>query len=285
MSKGFRQLAMVLAAVALLIASILLGLRQEPGAVAAAPPAPTPLAPAAPGQAAAEEPAAAPAEVAQVWSVAEVSQSPALVAAMGLALDQCRNLRVDFATGKADAASGSDLLVGGRATTCDDLFSAYAGKMAELLAPLRQSADPLQRGYFYDGRYSDLANEAYLRFVATDDPAIGAQRAAYEKKTDAHFEDVLKDADTCSLDSMIRLFLSQKLTSARYNTQESRFFTASILAALEAENAAIQKNLQMQGAGLPAARTEEVKKAVFGAMTRCGTGNFATAIAPYFSKG
>lgn len=285
MSKGFRQLAMVVAVITLLIASILLGVRQEPGAVAAAPPAPTPLAPAAPGQAAAEDPAAEPAQVPQVWSVAEVSQSPKLVAEMGLALDRCRDLRIEFARGKADLASGSDLLVGGKATTCDDLFSAYAGKMAELLAPLRRSADPVQRGYFYDGRYSDLANGASLRFVATEDPAIAAQRAAYEKKTDEHFEEVLKDADNCSLDSMIRLFLSQKLSSARYNNQEARFFTASILAALEAEDAAIKNYLQTQGAGLTPAKSEEIKMAVFGAMMRCGTGNFATAIAPYFSKG
>lgn len=282
MSKGVRQAALGVVVLALLIVSILLGLRQQQAGSA---PAVADQSPAAAASAATAQPGAQPTRTPPVWTVAEVARSPKLAAEMGLAIDRCRDLRVDFATGKADRASGSALLVGGKATNCDELFDAYEGQMAQLLAPLRRSADPVQRGYFYDGRYSDLAKESHLRHVVIDDPAIAAQRAGFLKKTDEHFEEVLKDVYNCSLDSMIRAYLSQKIASPRYNTQEARFFTASILAALGAENAAIKNNLQTQGAGLTPAKSEEIKMAVFGAMMRCGTGNFATAIAPYFSKG
>jgi hypothetical protein len=282
MSKGVRQAALGFLALALLIASILLGLREQPAtftpAVAELAPAPTP-------SAAGAEPGAQPTQTPPVWTIAEVVRSPKLVAEMGLAIDRCRDLRVDFATGKADRASGSDLLVGGKATSCEALFDAYDGQMAQLLAPLRRSEDPVQRGYFFDGRYNDLTADHHLLFVATDDPAIAAQQADYFKKTDEHFEEVLKDADNCVLDSMVRLSLSHRLASPRYNTPEAKFFVAYILVVLSYENAAIVDNMQRLGKGLAQARLDEIKMAVFGAMMRCGTGNFAAAIAPYFSKG
>ena len=282
MSKGVRQAALGFLALALLIASILLGPREQPATFT---PAVADLAPAGTASAASVESGAQPTQTPTVWTIAEVVRSPKLVAEMGLAIDRCRDLRVDFATGMADRASGSDLLVGGKATTCEALFDAYDGRLAQLLAPLRQSPDPVQRGYFFDGRYNDLTADHHLLFVATDDPAIAAQQADYLKKTDEHFEEVLKDADNCSLDSMVRLSLSHRLASPRYNTPEAKFFIAYILVVLSYENAAIVDNMQRLGKGLAQARLDEIKMAVFGAMMRCGTGNFAAAIAPYFSKG
>lgn len=280
MSRGFRWAALGAAALVLLSGVILLGAKPEPAAVATVVTAPAPAA-----SAARAEPTAQPAKASQLWSVAEVVRSPKLVAEMGVAIDRCRDLRVDFATGKADRGSGSDLLVGGKSTSCDELFDTYVGQLAELLAPLRHSADPVQRGYFLDGRYNDLTFEHGLLFVAPDDPVAVAKQGDYFKKTDEHFAEVLKDADSCSLDSMVRLHLSHRLTSPRYNTPEARFFIAYILVALSYENAAIVDNMRRLGAGLDAARAEEMKVAVFMVMRTCGPGHFAAALAPYFSKG
>lgn len=283
MAIGFRRAALGLVVLGLLMASILLlRPRQEAASltpsVAAPPPTVTVTA-------ASAEPGSQPTKAPPVWAVAQVVRSPKLVAEMGVAIDRCRDLRVDFATGKADRASGSDLLVGGKATTCDALFDAYGGRLAELLAPLRRSPDPVQRGYFLDGRYSDLTADHHLLYVVTDDPAIAARQADYFKKTDEHFAEVLKDADSCSLDSMVRMNLSHRLTSPRYNTPEARFFIAYILVAMYYENAAIVDNMRRLGAGLDPARAEEMKVAVFMVMRTCGPGHFAAALAPYFSKG
>lgn len=280
MSKGFWLAALGAATLVLLAGVILLGSKPEPAGVAtvatAAPPA---------ASAARAEPTAQPPKSSRLWSVAEVVRSPKLVAEMGVAIDRCRDLRVDFAIGKAERASGSDLLVGGKATTCDELFDAYNGKLTELLAPLRQSADPVLRGYFLDGRYNDLSFEHHLLFVAPDDPVAVAKQGDYFKKTDEHFAEVLRDADSCSLESMVRLNLSHRLTSPRYNTPEARFFVAYILVALHYESAAIVDNMRRLGAGLDPTRTEEMKVAVFMVMRTCGPGHFAAALAPYFSKG
>ncbi|MCU0762782.1 MAG: hypothetical protein MUF76_07350 [Hydrogenophaga sp.] len=282
MSTGVRRMALGAAALALVVGAILLGSWQEQPAVAPVVAAP---APAATASLAGVAQSARPASASNLWRVAEVVQSPKLATEMGVAIDRCRDLRVDFATGNADRASGSDLLVGGKATTCDELFDAYTGKLAELLAPLRHSADPVQRGYFLDGRYNDLSFDHHLLFVAPDDPVAVAKQGDYFKKTDEHFAEVLRDADSCSLDSMVRLHLSHRLTSPRYNTPEARFFIAYILVALNYENAVIVDHMRRLSAGLDPARAEEIKVAVFMAMRTCGPGHFAAALAPYFSKG
>lgn len=161
-------------------------------------------------------------------SVETVATTPALAKELAQAVQNCRHSRIaDSITGRP---AGQDPFNGmGTTTTCQELFDRYGDRMDEALYHLKSSPDPVMRGYYYDANYDVLTDKALplQGVLAQDSPA----RQAYERLTDAHFEDVARDIDHCSPDSVARMHLSQKLTSAKYANPAVSYFTSRVLMA------------------------------------------------------
>ena len=207
----------------------------------------------------------------RVWEIADVHKSRPLVVEFGTAIEQCRRLRLDLASGAAQGGS-TDLSIGGRSTSCDEVFNAYAGEMGHLLAPLRKSTDPVERGYYFDGQYNDLADDYELSLL--NDPAIADRKSEHLTKTDELFLEVLQDAKSCDVETLVRLFLNQKLTSPRFDTAEVRFFVAYALVVHDYMDKGLVSYMQMAGNLLPADRREAIKLMVFDATKTCSPGQF-----------
>ena len=207
----------------------------------------------------------------RVWSIEEVQRSRPLALEFATAIEQCRKLRLDLASGAAQPGS-TELSVGGRTTSCDEIFNAYAGELGKLLALLRKSSDPVERGYYFDGQYNDLSDNYELSLL--NDPAVADQKAEHLAKTDALFLEVLQDAKSCDVETLVRLFLNQKLTSPRFDTAEVRFFVAYALVVHDYMDKGLVSYMQMAGNLLPADRREAIKLMVFDATKTCSPGQF-----------
>lgn len=161
-------------------------------------------------------------------SLETVATTPALAKELAQTVQNCRLSRIEDSI--AGRPAGQDSFNGMRTTTtCQELFDRYGDRLDEALYSLKSSPDPVLRGYYYDANYDVLSNSAMplQAVLEQNSPA----RQAYEKLTDAHFEDVARDLDHCSADSVARMHLSQKLTSPKYANPVVSYFTSRVLVA------------------------------------------------------
>ena len=156
-----------------------------------------------------------------------VAANPALAKELGLTITNCRAVRI--ADSLADRPPGLDPFIAlGTETNCRELFDRYGDRLDQALYHLKSSRDPVERGQYYDANYDVLASN-FMPFTITT--AGAPARKAFEKLADEHFEDIARDLDHCSADSVARMHLSQKMTSAKYMNPAVEYFTSRVLVA------------------------------------------------------
>jgi hypothetical protein len=206
----------------------------------------------------------------QVWPVQVIASRNELSLEFAKAVDVCRRARYD--AWLAGRTTNDELFAfGGRTTSCHEIFTAYDGQMSAAMAPLRQSSNPVERGYYQDARYNDLADDHDLQYVV-DDPAILERRAKFWNQGDELFGEVLRDADVCDMEGLVRLHLAQKLASSRFQAPEIQFLIAYALVVKDYTDAGLVAYMRLVGERLQPDRQEALKLQVFAAAASCGRG-------------
>jgi hypothetical protein len=161
-------------------------------------------------------------------TVEKIAASPVLAEKLAHTIQNCRHWRVEDSISGRPAGQDPFLTLG-TTTTCKELFDRYGDRLDEALYHLKHSPDPVLRGYYYDANYDVLSGKA-LAFQATL-PHNSPARQAFEKLADSHFQDVVRDLDHCSPDSVARMHLSQKLTSPQFANPAVSYFSSRVLMA------------------------------------------------------
>lgn len=216
-------------------------------------------------------------------SVETVAASPALTKELAKTINNCRSTRIEDSI--AGRPPGKDPFNGlGTNTNCTELFDRYGDRLDEALYNLRSSPDPVLRGYYYDANYDVISDRALsLQAVL---PQGSPSRRAYEQLADAHFEDVARDLDYCSPDSVARMHLSQKLTSPQFANPAISYFTSLVLVAHDPADVKLRaySNTVKQDSGLDPQMLAQIEASVIrGTDEGCGIGALGKELA--FWKG
>lgn len=214
-------------------------------------------------------------------SVDAIRSSLPMTKQLAKTIDDCRFSRIEDSV--SNRPIGQDpFLTLGTTSTCSNLFDAYGKVLDVALSKLKDSPDPIERGYYYDANYDQIAEAATpLRFL--QEPNAPA-RQEYEKLTDDHFEDVIRDLDKCNEDSIIRAHLSLKLTSPKYDNPNVRFFMSYILVVHDYTSVVFVDAMRAAAEEVAAEKVDRIKTAVFKGMETCGTGSLGAQMASFAAQ-
>ena len=214
-------------------------------------------------------------------TVAAIEASVPLARELAKYIDSCRFSRIQDSV--SDRPIGKDpFLTLGTTSDCASLLETYGTKLDVALSRLKTSPDPIERGYYYDANYDQIAEAAApLRFLQSENSPT---RQAYEKLTDSHFEDVMRDLDKCDEDSIIRAHLSLKLTSPKYDNPDMRFFMSYLLVAHDYTSTVFVDAMRAAAEAVAPEKVDLIKVAVFKGTETCGIGPLGKQMASFAAQ-
>lgn len=214
-------------------------------------------------------------------TVAAIEASVPLARELAKNIDSCRFSRIEDSV--SDRPIGKDpFLTLGTTSDCASLFETYGHQLDVALSRLKTSPDPIERGYYYDANYDQIAEAAApLRFLQSENSPT---RQAYEKLTDNHFEDVMRDLDKCNEDSIIRAHLSLKLTSPKYDNPDVRFFMSYLLVAHDYTSTVFVDAMRAAAEEVAQEKVDQIKVAVFKGTETCGIGPLGAQMKSFIAE-